>query len=272
MPQRGGVLGGGDGDRDPAGRCVHAGLRLLQRDRRDARSPGPLGAGAGGERGGGALLAARGRHLRHPRRSPRRRGGAFRRRRPGPAAESAGGHGRTAGSGLRRKRRRASVRRRRRPRHPRPQRGDRPAPLPGGPEGCGVRPFARPSPPRRRDASLPSAQIRDHGRVRGDRRGSGGGLPGPLRRGVPLAHGGAVSPSLQGSPAVGGIRDAGDGSTPSRRRRAGSASRASCRAPSSEAPTIGRGDLPCEASCTWTSMRSTPRSRSSIARSSAGSR
>jgi len=41
VPQRGGVLGGGGGDRDPAGRCVHAGLRLLQRDRRNAGSPDP---------------------------------------------------------------------------------------------------------------------------------------------------------------------------------------------------------------------------------------
>ena len=44
---------------------------------------------------------------------------------------------------------------------------------PVGPERRGVRPIPRSSPPRRRDASLPSAEIRDHGRARGDRRGSG---------------------------------------------------------------------------------------------------
>jgi len=41
VPQRGGVLGGGDGDRAPAGRRVHPGLRLLRRDRRGAAPPDP---------------------------------------------------------------------------------------------------------------------------------------------------------------------------------------------------------------------------------------
>src|SRR3972149_2032178 len=139
-----------------------------------------------------------------------RRGGPLRGRGPRAAAEGAGRDGRTADPGLRGRRRRAAVRGPRRPGHPRPQRGDGPAPLPGCPEGGRLRPVPRPDPPRRRDASLPSPEIRDHGRVRRDRRGSDGGLPGPVRRRMPVAHGGAVPASLQGSHAAGGIRDAGD--------------------------------------------------------------
>jgi len=63
-----GSAGGGGGDRDPAGRRLHARVRLLRRDRRGARPARPGRTFARGERGHGPLLAARGRHLRHPRR------------------------------------------------------------------------------------------------------------------------------------------------------------------------------------------------------------
>ena len=151
VPQRGGVLGGGAGDRDPAGRRVHAGVRLLRRCRRDTRSARSRGAEAGGGRGGGALLAARGRHLRHPRRPPRT---AVRRTStPGRAlrgkrrATSKCWFGISPGTSTR------SVRRRPPPRLLATT-WSRPAPRSGG-SGRGVgRSIV--FPPRRRDASLPS--------------------------------------------------------------------------------------------------------------------
>ena len=75
--------------------------------------------------------------------------------------------------------------------------------------GAGVRTVAGAASAGRRDASVPSAQVRDHGGVRGDGGRGDRGLPGPLRCRVPVDHGGAVPVPLAGAPPGDRVREAG---------------------------------------------------------------
>ena len=117
------------------------------------------------------LLAARGRHLRHARRPPRRRGGplrsvvrALRREAPGATVELLVPDFAGNVDALRcvvdadpdiLAHNVETV----------------PRLYPVVRKGCQLRPVRRPHPSRRRDASLPVAEIRDHGRVRGRPKG-----------------------------------------------------------------------------------------------------
>ena len=139
LPERRRVLGARHGDVHDPRRHVHAPLRLLQRQDRQADLERPARAGARGalDRAHGA--APRGHHLGRPRRPPRQgRLGVRRRDPPGPPP-GAGLPGRGADARLPGPGDAAREGDRRAPRRLQPQRRGRPAPVPGRAPRLGVR-------------------------------------------------------------------------------------------------------------------------------------
>jgi len=188
-----GVLGGRGGDRDPAGRHVHAGLRLLRRESGEPAPPDPSEPDRVAKRrrsfswrhvvvtsvtrddlpdGGAAHFASVVR--------------ALRREAPGAAVELLVPDFAGNVDALRCVVDAApDILAHNVETVPRLYRAVRKGRSTGGPW------ISSAAPPR---CILPAAEVRDHGRIRGDRRGGGRGLPGPLRRGVPLDHGGQYLP------------------------------------------------------------------------------
>ncbi len=155
VPEHRRVLAAGNRDVHDPRRHVHAALRLLQRQDRQADVERPARAGAGGEKCRQDGPQARGDHERRPRRPPRPRRRRVRRRDPAdppPGAELQGGspHARLPrrGDAARQGDRGTS-------RRVQPQRRGRPPPLSPGAAGVEVRALL-PSPhamPRRSPAT-----------------------------------------------------------------------------------------------------------------------
>ena len=151
LPERGRVLGARHGDVHDPRRHLHAALRLLQRQDRQADVERPARARARGALDRAHGPAPRGHHLGRPRRPPRQGGLRVRRGHPPGAPPGAGLPGRGAhprlpgpGDAPREGDRRAA-------RRVQPQRRGRPAPVPTGATRLGVRALLPRAAPREGD-------------------------------------------------------------------------------------------------------------------------